>query len=763
MPKADKFTIQGYPRGNPLNTPAMKEYVEAVEAAGAALKDARAIKKAATKENMKSAEEGVARAKAASEAAKSALKEAREKVKQEADKAVVEAAKEEKAQREATVTKLSSDAKKRRTIPNLGNDINIIQEVGTQAEQAADVILVNLDEKKNALDKNSPSYSQDAKKISNEKTLLKLKKNNVIALMRRARDLKQELIDLEEIGGDINRHSELQEEIESLERDIRSRSDKITSSKIKINIKGAKRKENETLPFEDEEEGPPKRKQGIASLENAEQYKPKPVLTTKTSGFLEPVKEDTRSLAQIIQDSVDAGAEQRKAANPEWYAGEQQRKDAEAAARRFRVNMPAGEEQKIYQGKQVIDSLKNAEEYSILNVKDLSEASKNTSKNVAGTGDPNIRPSDKFNLGQHIATHSLAYNAAKTIEGKQHHYNEMLRVFDPVRHQFQINKLKKDLEHDIAVIKGRTATTYNNITVPEIESGFAPNPDLQIESEAHQDRGEAGNNAAKPNGDALGNFVKDPNNKGQAIPVDAIGKSGPNIEQVVKANPNPNDDIIKQFQPDPIDYKRELFMTAYRRQYGDKGPTPSDPNNQMGNIAEAEKLKSRLNLQKSDLRKMGLSDYEQLPLADLVLKPVNEKEKSNNTFANLNWVLSRADSKLGNFSSLKLQQDAEDKMRYGRTYTNTARLPKTKAAIISREYADIYNSTNNRMIPMSDRYTVTERYPSSAMGYGLVHGPRKLSELEPSFDKARRTNFYDNELIYPSKIYDLNTRKMESI
>ena len=272
--------------------------------------------------------------------------------------------------------------------------------------------------------------------------------------------------------------------------------------------------------------------------------------------------------------------------------------------------------------------------------------------------------------------------------------------------------------------------------------------------------------------DALGNLVEDPNNKGQAIPVDAIGKSGPNIEQVVKANPNPTDDTIKQFPqrlkaqplaPDPIDYKRELFMTAYRRQYGDKGSIPSDPNNQMEQVAEAEKLKSRLNLQKADLRKMGLSDYEQLPLSDLVLKPVNEKQKSNNTFANLNWIYSRQDSKLGNFSSLKLQQDAEDKMRYGRTYTNTARLPKTKAAIITREYADMYNSTNNRMIPMSDRYTVTERYPSSAMGYGLVHGPRKLCELEPSFDKARKTNFYDNELIYPSKIYDLNTRKMESI
>jgi hypothetical protein len=67
-----------------------------------------------------------------------------------------------------------------------------------------------------------------------------------------------------------------------------------------------------------------------------------------------------------------------------------------------------------------------------------------------------------------------------------------------------------------------------------------------------------------------------------------------------------------------------------------------------------------------DRAKTGLGTYEMKPNADVVLKSQKDKKKSIHNFANFNWIESRSDSKLGEFSSLKKMIDGEEKMRFSK-------------------------------------------------------------------------------------------------
>ena len=188
-----------------------------------------------------------------------------------------------------------------------------------------------------------------------------------------------------------------------------------------------------------------------------------------------------------------------------------------------------------------------------------------------------------------------------------------------------------------------------------------------------------------------------------------------------------------------------------------------------------------------DRAKTGLGTYEMKPAADVVLKSNADKKKSIHNFANLNWVESRSDSKLGEFSSLKKMIDGEERMRFSHTYRSTNTLPKSQPVMYNKNHAFFKNYLENRMTPMSianiqqERQPMTQesnqrdgRRPVGARPWTLsdlgdytynhngVVGTQNLG-MTPMYQNERKTDYENNTTVFPDTIVDVPDDKLESI
>jgi hypothetical protein len=111
--------------------------------------------------------------------------------------------------------------------------------------------------------------------------------------------------------------------------------------------------------------------------------------------------------------------------------------------------------------------------------------------------------------------------------------------------------------------------------------------------------------------------------------------------------------------------------------------------------------------------RVGLDTYESKPGADLILKSKKEKKKSIKTFANLNWVYSRSNSKVGDASTLKKMLDYEDHLRYGYTYHPVVVQPPNREKLVCKHQEYLKETVPQRMTPQGDRYTETFYEPQS--------------------------------------------------
>jgi len=188
-----------------------------------------------------------------------------------------------------------------------------------------------------------------------------------------------------------------------------------------------------------------------------------------------------------------------------------------------------------------------------------------------------------------------------------------------------------------------------------------------------------------------------------------------------------------------------------------------------------------------DRAKTGLGTYEMKPAADVVLKSNKDKKKSIHNFANLNWIESRSDSKLGEFSSLKKMIDGEERMRFSHTYRSTNTLPKSQPVLYNKNHAFFKNYLENRMTPMSianiqqERQPMTQesnqrdgRRPVGARPWTLtdlgdytynfngVVGTQNLG-MTPMYQNERKTDYENNTTVFPDTIMDVPDDKLESV
>jgi hypothetical protein len=188
-----------------------------------------------------------------------------------------------------------------------------------------------------------------------------------------------------------------------------------------------------------------------------------------------------------------------------------------------------------------------------------------------------------------------------------------------------------------------------------------------------------------------------------------------------------------------------------------------------------------------DRAKTGLGTYEMKPAADVVLKSNKDKKKSIHNFANLNWIESRSDSKLGEFSSLKKMIDGEERMRFSNTYRSTNTLPKSQPVMYNKNHAFFKNYLENRMTPMSianiqqERQPMTQesnqrdgRRPVGARPWTLsdlgdytynfngVVGTQNLG-MTPMYQNERKTDYENNTTVFPDTIMDVPDDKLESV
>jgi len=188
-----------------------------------------------------------------------------------------------------------------------------------------------------------------------------------------------------------------------------------------------------------------------------------------------------------------------------------------------------------------------------------------------------------------------------------------------------------------------------------------------------------------------------------------------------------------------------------------------------------------------DRAKTGLGTYEMKPAADIVLKSNKDKKKSIHNFANLNWVESRSDSKLGEFSSLKKMIDGEERMRFSNTYRSTNVLPKSQPVMYNKNHAFFKNYLENRMTPMSianiqqERQPMTQesnqrdgRRPVGARPWTLtdlgdytynhngVVGTQNLG-MTPMYQNERKTDYENNTTVFPDTIMNVPDDKLESV
>lgn len=246
------------------------------------------------------------------------------------------------------------------------------------------------------------------------------------------------------------------------------------------------------------------------------------------------------------------------------------------------------------------------------------------------------------------------------------------------------------------------------------------------------------------------------------LDVKPTNPAGTDPVNVITVNPvkptNPQPPIKPQpprIPPKPSkvpDNLRELF----------KKP-PRLPSEQMVADAEEEARQAKYSdASLGDRYKVGLDTYEMMPKEQIVLRDQRTRDKSLKAFANLNWVYSRQDSKLGDQSSLKKQLDYEDRQRYNRTFLVNNRRPKPISKIIDenknylkREYFNEYN-------PTTDKYIETERYPATQLGLHVRNDRRyRTNELlklgmSNSFQNEERPFYFADQVHYPSRGFNFD-------
>jgi hypothetical protein len=162
------------------------------------------------------------------------------------------------------------------------------------------------------------------------------------------------------------------------------------------------------------------------------------------------------------------------------------------------------------------------------------------------------------------------------------------------------------------------------------------------------------------------------------------------------------------------------------------------------------------------LSKVGLDTYEMMPKEQIVLRDQRTRDKSLKAFANLNWVYSRQDSKLGDQSSLKKQLDYEDRQRYNRTFLVNNRRPKPISKIIDENKNYLRREFFNEYNPTTDKYIETERYPATQLGLHVRNDRRyRTNELlklgmSNSFQNEERPFYFADQVHYPSRGFNFD-------
>lgn len=185
----------------------------------------------------------------------------------------------------------------------------------------------------------------------------------------------------------------------------------------------------------------------------------------------------------------------------------------------------------------------------------------------------------------------------------------------------------------------------------------------------------------------------------------------------------------------------------------------------------------------------GLATRFSIPGKDLVTKPEEEIKKSIGAFANMSWIEkgARADSKLGQYSSLQQMVDRWDEMRYSDVYTPISVQPKTREHLYQMYKRDIEGITNNRRIPEYDGEYTQERIPEherDLRAYGArpvgsryptlhniedytyehrgVVGTQNLG-MSSQYQDYTRPYYRDDHLQFPNTIFEHRSHKQRFI
>jgi hypothetical protein len=171
-------------------------------------------------------------------------------------------------------------------------------------------------------------------------------------------------------------------------------------------------------------------------------------------------------------------------------------------------------------------------------------------------------------------------------------------------------------------------------------------------------------------------------------------------------------------QPKKVEFKKKSTyappsalneeINKYISEAAEEGKTPPQQVIQDAN-AEVQRSDDKLI---GDRYRVGIAPNQSRAAADIILKKKSQINKSINTFSNLNWVYSRANSQVGNASSLKKMSDFEDKQRYGQVYLPRARQPVSRMTEMHQN-KKFLATLSDPLCPQSDANTRTMLKSSS--------------------------------------------------
>ena len=244
-------------------------------------------------------------------------------------------------------------------------------------------------------------------------------------------------------------------------------------------------------------------------------------------------------------------------------------------------------------------------------------------------------------------------------------------------------------------------------------------------------------------------------------------------------------------QPKKVEFKKKSTyappvalneeINKYISEAADENKTPPQ---QVILDAEAEVQRSDDKLI-GDRYRVGIAPNQSRAAADIILKKKSAINKSINTFSNLNWVYSRANSQTGNASSLKKMQDFEDKQRYGQVYLPQARQPPSRMTEMHQN-KKFLATLSDPLCPQSDADTRTmlksvstgsadlddkvqprtwvqqPNMPKSISSMDIKNGPKPVRLTNPISEmgvirNTNRANKFADNLLYPDIKTDNDT------